>query len=40
MEGDIANSREDLVLGEATRWCTVVDVLWLVSPTASRPLPK
>ena len=22
------------------RWCTVVDVLWSVSPTTSRPLPK
>ena len=40
MEGDTTSSREDLVLGEATQWCMVVDVLWSVSPTTSRPLPK
>ena len=30
MEGETAGSREDPVLGEATQWCTVVDVLWSV----------
>ena len=40
MEGDTAGSHEDHVLGEATRWCTVVGVLWYVRSATSRPLLK
>ena len=39
-EGDNVGWHGDLVLGEATRWCTVVGVLWSISPTASWSLLK
>jgi len=40
MEGSNASSRKDPILGEATRWFTVLDVLWSASPATSQPLPK
>ena len=39
-EVDTTGWRGDLVLGEATRWCTAAGVLWSTNPTASRPLLK
>lgn len=30
----------DITLGEATRWCTVMGVVWMLGPTASWPLSK
>jgi len=35
-----ASWHENLILSEATQWCTVVGLLWSVSPIASWPLVK